>query len=249
MSTPGSIAYKLAFEISPIILVGGVIPGGMLPIITFTQAIDFVAGILSGSDVTDLDEFFAHFQPLSGGTLIDNQIGTYPFANQAVAANAIIAQPLMLSMLMICPARGELGYPLKLATMIALQAVLSQHNAAGGTYSVVTPSFFYTNGIMTGMRDISSQRSKQPQTEWQLDFAFPLLTLEQATSVQSALMQKITNGTQIDGAPAWSNPANVVGNPNPAVTPSVVPAAADLPGASTAPFTTGVSSLPVGATT
>lgn len=239
--TPGSVAYRLAFEISPIILVGGVIPGGMLPIVSFTQAVDFITGILGGSIETNLDNFFAHFQPLPGGTLIDNQIGTYPFANQAVAANAIIAQPLSLSMLMICPARGELGYALKLATMIALQTVLAAHNSAGGTYSVVTPSFFYTNGILTGMRDISSQRSKQPQTEWQLDFAFPLLTLNQAQSLQSSLMAKITGGTQIDGAPAWSNPANTVGNPDSAVAPSIVPATGGLPGASTAPFNVGPS--------
>lgn len=247
--TPGEAAYKLAFEISPIILVGGVIPGGMVPIVAFTQAVSFVSGILSGADPLNLDDFFAHFQPVPGGTIIDNQVGTYPFANQAVAANAIIAQPLNLSMLMICPARGEFGYAAKLATMIALQTVLSSHNSAGGTYTIVTPSFFYTNGIMTAMRDVSNQQSRQPQMAWQMDFTFPLLTLNQAESVQSSLMAKITSGTQIDGAPAWSSTANTVGQANTVVTPAVIPSTTSLPGASTAPFSVGPTGLPTGATT
>src|ERR1700761_3842625 len=185
-------AWRLAFECSPILLVDGIAAGitdtgGTLPIIAITEAAHFLSDILSGASNIELDDFFAHFQPMPGGTLIDNQIGTYPFANQQVAANAIIAQPLALSMQMICPARDAFGYPLKLATMITLQTVLYNHNAQGGTYTVLTPSYVYTNGIMTGMRDISSQNTKQVQNTWQLDFLFPLLTVEDAAGVQNGL--------------------------------------------------------------
>src|SRR5262245_24380114 len=94
-------AYQLTFELSPIILTGGIasfIPGGMLPLISITQSIDFVAGLLSqGSGDLRLDDFFCHFQPVPGGTLFRQEVGHYPFANQAVAANATIVQPKTIS--------------------------------------------------------------------------------------------------------------------------------------------------------
>ena len=44
--------YKLGFEISPVILCGGIaqaIPGGMLPIVALTQSASFVTGLLGGA--------------------------------------------------------------------------------------------------------------------------------------------------------------------------------------------------------
>lgn len=235
MATFGSIGYKLAFEISPIVLVGGIIPGGILPIVAITQSASFLQGILSGANPLDLDDHFAHFQPLPGGELVSNQLGTYPFANQTVAANAIIRQPLSFSMLMVAPAKGPFGVAAKLATMLALKAVLDQHNAAGGTYTVITPSFFQPNCILLRLADVSPGQSKQTQIEWQWDFQAPLLTLNEAQSVQSALMSKLSNGTQIDGAPAWSNASNTVGVADTAVAPAVVPSTTSLPASTVAP--------------
>lgn len=242
----GRSVFKLAFQLSPIVLVGGVAGdiGGMLPIISITESIHFVTGLLSGTDNIELDNFFAHFEPMSGATLIDNQIGTYPFANQAVAGNAIIRQPLNLSMKMICPARDVLGFPAKLATMIALQNTLSQHNALGGTYTVVTPSYFYTNGILTAMRDISSGESKQPQTIWQLDFTFPLLTIDQAQATQNSLIAKLTSGAKIDGTPAWSGLPTTINSPDSLVSSNLIPAASGLPAANTAPFQAAPNLIP-----
>lgn len=238
----GLAAFKLAFELSPIVMVGGLaqnIPGGMLPILALTEAASFAQGLLGGA-ATDLnlDDFFCHFQPIQGSTLINNQIGMYPFANQAVAANAIIAQPLTLSMLMICPARGTLGWAVRLATMIALQNALKQHNAAGGTYIVVTPSFLYRNLIMTGMTDVSNPHSHQPQNAWQLDFMAPLLTLEEAEAAQNSLMSKLSSGTQLTGQPAWSGLTPTVSQQgaNSLVAPSLIPAATGTPAAGTAPL-------------
>lgn len=232
----GQAAYKLSFQLAPIFLVGGVaslIPGGILPLLSITQAIDFTTGLLGSGDTDlDLDSFFANFQPLPGSTLIDNQVGNYPFANQAVAANAIIAQPLFISMLMLCPAGRGGGYLSKLSTMMAIQATLKQHNSSEGTYTVATPAFLYTNLIMTSMKDVTNAQTKQVQMAYQMDFVKPLLTLEDAEQAQNNLMSQITNGTQINGQPAWSgygtSAGSTYGATNP--TPSVVPAGQGIGG-------------------
>ena len=159
-------AFRLGFEISPVILTGGVAtnigPGGVLPIVSITESINFLTGLLSGGGDLSLDDFFAHFQPLPGSTLAENQIGAYPFANQSVAANAIIAQPLRVSLQMFCPVKSSLGYAAKLATMSALQAVLAQHNAMGGTYTVATPSYIFTNCILLSLKDVIRQHTCMP---------------------------------------------------------------------------------------
>lgn len=236
-----SSAFKLGFQISPIILTGGVatnIPGGMLPIVSITEAANFVTGLLSGGTETSLDDFFAHFQPTPGMTLIENAVGHYPFANQAVAANAIISQPLRLSMLMICPVKSDGGYVAKLATMSALQAVLLQHNAAGGLYTVATLSGIQTNGILLSLKDVSSGETKQVQHTWQWDFEFPLVTLQQANQAQNTLMSKLTNGLPTDGS--LSGTGSTIGIPPSGAAPSVVPAAQSLSGASASgPFMLG----------
>lgn len=83
--------YKLGFEISPVILCDGVaqsIPGGMLPIVALTQSASYVSGLMGGAiELTDLDKYFCHWRAAPGGTMVDYDIGRYPFANQAVAAN------------------------------------------------------------------------------------------------------------------------------------------------------------------
>ncbi|EBI9507420.1 hypothetical protein DLQ11_09155 [Salmonella enterica] len=99
--------YKLGFEISPVILCDGVaqsIPGGMLPIVALTQSASYVSGLMGGAiELTDLDKYFCHWRAAPGGTMVDYDIGRYPFANQAVAANALLSQPLRIPMLMDAP--------------------------------------------------------------------------------------------------------------------------------------------------
>lgn len=206
----------LSFQLSPIILCNGVaneMPGGVLPIIAVTESVNLVLGSLSGS-LPSLDSFFAYFEPMPGGTLGENQIAQYPFANQAVAANAIIQQPLMISMKMICPARGEAGYLASMAAFMTLRATLDQHDRLGGTYTIVTPRAFYTNCVRLRMVDISSGESKQPQHTFQIDFQQPLLTLEAAQQAQNSLMSRLTNGSQINGDPSYSGAAASIGNPS-----------------------------------
>lgn len=232
---PVASLFQLGFQISPIILTGGIaagIPGGMLPVVSLTEAASFIGGILGGSVSASLDDFFAHYEPLPGSTLIDNQIGHYPFANQIIAANAIIVQPLRISLRMICPVNSANGYAAKLLTMTALQMALYQHNLQGGTYTVATPSFAYTNLVMLGLRDISQGESKQVQHTWQWDFEQPLITLQQAQQAQSSLMSKLTNGTPTDGS--LSGPGAAVGIPPSGAAVSTIPAITNTTGGSSA---------------
>lgn len=236
--SPGFDAFRLSFEISPIILTGGIatnIPGGALPVVAITEALNFADGLLSGGSDLDLDSFFAHFYPLPGSTLSEQKAGEYPFANQATAANAVIAQPLVISMRMICPAKEDAGYAFKLATMTALKSTIDQHNAMGGTYTIATPSYFYTNCIFLRLADTSAADSKQRQNTYQWDFRRPLLTLQDAQQAQNNLMSQLSAGTQISGAPSWSGLSPTVGNPFSLAAPSVVPS-------STGPAGSGVAS-------
>jgi hypothetical protein len=212
--SPALLAQKLAFQISPIILTNGIaqLMGGALPLVAITEALNFTVGLLSGTSDLDLDSFFASFAPLSGGKLIDIAVATVPFANQGVAANAIIQQPLRISLKMTCPARGDGGFSAKLATITALQASLALHTNQGGTFTVATPAFIYTNCLLTGLTDVSGGQPSQPQSIWQWDFYQPLLTADQLAGAQNTMMSKITGGLPSDGSLSGSsldvNPAD-----------------------------------------
>lgn len=213
LSAAGRTVFQLAFQASPIILVDGIasfVPGGMLPIIGITEPLSIVNGVFSGTFPTSLDELFAQFVPLPGASLINNQIGMYPFANQQIAANAIIEQPLNISMMMIAPVRDPGGYVAKIATFTALQAALKLHNSSGGTYTIVTPSFVFTNCVMTMMQDVTGGDTKQAQVQWQLDFIRPLITLQQATQAYNGLMGQMSQFLPIVGNPSYSG-ASVAG--------------------------------------
>ena len=193
--------YELAFQVSPIILQGGIAAnaqGGVLPIV----ALYGQAGLFSVT--TDPTQFFAQYLPLPGSTLISNAVSVYPFANQQVAGNAIIQQPLTISMLMICPVNQPGGYVTKLATFTALQNSLQQHCAAGGTFSIATPAFIYNTCILVNMASLGTPEGHQQMIEYQLDFVQPLITLTAAAAAQQALIAKVTSGGQITGVPSWS---------------------------------------------
>ena len=228
MANPTAQGFSLSNELSPIILQGGIaqnITGGALPISTL---LSMGGGTADGEPLT-IDNALAVFMPLPGSSLINQQIGMYPFANQATAANAVITEPLGISFKMIAPSRqpGDYGGNV-MAAISALQASLAQHNITGGTYICVTPSFIWSNCVMTGMRDISGGETKQVQYAWQLDFLQPLVTLAAAQAAQNNLMSQISGGTNIPGQPAFSGPST---SPASVQAPSVVPASQATVGA------------------
>lgn len=246
--SPGYDAFRLSYELSPIVLTGGIatnLPGGLLPIIAITESLNFVDGLLSGGDDLDFNNFFAHFFPLPGSTLITQKIGEYPLANQQVAANAVIRDPLVISMMMTCPAKGDAGYAVKTATMLALTTALAQHNNSGGTYTVMTQSYFYFNSIMLDMRDASVGNTRQAQNTYQIDFRQPLITLASAQQAQASIMGQITAGLPINGAPAWSGLGQAVGNPQTLGAVGLIPSAQNAAGAGASAPLNGVAAGPV----
>ena len=207
--TTGRTIYQLGFEISPVILTGGIanLFGGYLPIIAITEGPNAILTAASGGNVFDLDNFFAHFTPVAGSTLLNYSIGQYPFANQVVAANAIIAEPLTISLRMNIPVNRRGGHTSKLTTMILLQTMLKQHAEQGGTYIIVTPAGFYTGCILTRLVDVSSDANPIPQNAWQFDFSQPLVSLQQAQGAFSTLMDKVSRGLFTNGS--WNATATV----------------------------------------
>lgn len=226
--------FQLSYERSPIILTGGSssgVPGGMTPIISLLQPSAFDDGLAGFGGPAPLDDYFATFVPLPGSTLIENAVGEYPFANQAVAANAIITQPLKIALLMICPVRNG-GYSQKLSVMTSLKAALDDHINQGGTFTVATPAFLWTNLLLLNLTDVTDGESKQVQMQWQWNFYRPLLTQEEADAAENNLMNKISGGTPVEGdPPSWSGTPPTVGEPPSLAASSTVPAASNLSGA------------------
>jgi hypothetical protein len=228
----------MSYEFSPITLIGGIaqnMNGGSLPILYLLQPGAFPDGPLTASPTLQNNELFAHFRPLPGGKLIENETADYPLANQVVASNAIIVQPLKFSLLMDCPAQGDGGYYNKLPTITSLQNTLAKHTLSGGAYNVATPSFIYTNCLLLDLVDVSTGDTKQVQTAWQWNFYQPLLTLAQADQAQNNLMSKLSGQTQTsadsDGAVGWSGPGNTVNQPPSLAGPAFVPSAGGGSGA------------------
>ncbi|MDB2183072.1 MULTISPECIES: hypothetical protein [Enterobacteriaceae] len=207
--------YRLGFEISPVILCNGVaeaIPGGMLPIVALTQSASFVTGLIGGAiNLTDLDKYFCHWRPVLGSTMVDYDIAKYPFANQTVAANALLAQPLRVSLMMDAPVNENTGAMTKLVTLSALQAVLQAHANLGGTYIVATPSLIYNNCILKTVKDSSTGNDPLPQRSWLWDFEQPLITETAADQAVNSFLSKIDAGHK-NPSSAWTNTISALGN-------------------------------------
>jgi len=197
-------AFKLAYEISPILLVGGIaekVPGGILPIAVFTEGLSLVEGLLSSGSVG----FTTHFNVMAGSSLIVQEIAEYPFFDMATAANAVVSRPNRLSMQMIRPANTvNAKYPLKILTFTALKMALDYHNSHGGSYTILTPAYIYTGCLMNSMIDMSgfSDSNKQVQHTWQLEFSQPLLQASQLEQVMGNMMDKFNNA--MPSLPSWS---------------------------------------------
>lgn len=241
MASLESQAFGAAYQISPIILTGGVaqnIPGGMLPIVSITQSLAFVTGLLSGSNINSFDEYLMQWLPLPGTSLISQKIGEYTFANQSTAANAVIRDPNNIYMLMIVNASEGAGYLTKLASITAMVATLQQHNNSGGLYTIATPSYIFQNCVMLDMVDSSRADIKQWQNAWRLTFRQPLVSLADAQAAQNNLMSQISSQSPTDGSGTGILPTT--GQPPTLATPSIAPAAQSLPAAAQSSSAAGI---------
>lgn len=209
--------YDLAFQISPIFLQGGIaasVPFGMLPVIALTGQIASFAQAAVLGQAFNIEDFFARFVPLPGSSVVSQSIGLYPFANQAVAGNATIQNPLSVSLRMIAPVKSPSGYITKLPILSALSSAFAQHNNAGGTYVVATPAKIYETMIMLDMIDITGDQ-RQQQIEWQLDFVAPLISQQDAQAAFNGLMSKIASGGVTSPFAGWSGSNAALGSPAP----------------------------------
>jgi hypothetical protein len=179
----GQSQWAAQFQAAPILLRAGtgVANAGDIPLTTLTD--------------TDpgATQPFAQYMPLPGASLVKYVASTLPFANQAIAANAIIQQPTNISMRMDCPVPPGGSWSAKTAVMNSLVQALKQHINLGGLFNVVTPSLTYIACILLDLRDISQGETKQPQYRYQWDFYVPLITLDQAQAVLNTLLGKLSN--------------------------------------------------------
>lgn len=200
-------AFKLAFQVSPIFLVGGIaknIPGGTLPIAAFTEGLSVVDGLLHGDIGFNPS---SAWMPVGGTTLVQQDIGTLNFYNQATAANSVVNKPNRVMMQMIRPASTQDGgYATKSLTFTALKLALDQHNQSGGYYTVMTPAFIYTGCLLRSVIDASgfSDQNKQVQHTWTFEFEQPLLQISQLDAVLGNLMSKFDSGLPSPGGLSWS---------------------------------------------
>ena len=208
-------AFRLAFEISPIILVEGIaseIPGGMMPIAVLTEGVSVVDGLLQG----ELSGPTAHFTPMAGTSLIRQDIGNLNFFNMATAANSVINRPNQVRMQMLRPASTkDGGYATKGITFTALKLALDKHNQSGGYYVVMTPSYIYTGCLMRSMTDVSgfSEQNKQVQHTWEMEFEQPLLSISQVEAALGGLMSRFESGmppATPTTAPGWSSNGDLI---------------------------------------
>lgn len=200
-------AFKLAFEISPILLVDGIaadIPGGVMPIAVLTEGISVADGLLHG----DIGKGpTAAFTPMAGTTLIQQDIGNLNFYNLVTAANSVVNKPNRVLLQMMRPAfTSGGGYATKGMTFTALKLALDMHNQSGGSYTVLTPSFIYTGCLMRQLIDVSgfSEQNKQVQHTWQFEFDQPLLAISQLEAALGNLMSKFETGMPSNGGLSWS---------------------------------------------
>ena len=198
---PISAAFTLSYEISPIILTNGLAsfsPLG-LPLVAITEALSTAytpnpVQLISGQGITIPSQPFFTWRPLPGSTLWKSDVAEFPFYTNRIAANSQLQQPLNISMLGHCPAGKDSPFGVKIATMIALQSVIKNHINAGGTFTVLTPSYIYTDCLLISMTDVSTGETNQAQVTWQLDFTQPLITFPSGLGALNDTMTALTDG-------------------------------------------------------
>ena len=116
--------YQLLYQITPIFLTNGIatnIAGGIVPIMAILNPSAYNNLFAGGSDNFNIDNFFAIFQPSPGGSLVQQSLAEYPFANLNVAADAIIRNPIEISMIMATPMKTQYAWQLKVPQCLVLK--------------------------------------------------------------------------------------------------------------------------------
>jgi len=196
--------FTLQYGVSPIILKGGLanLQGGPIPIVFYTTGGSIRN--LQQAQNTNLDDLIK-FDPLPGSTIIEQIAAQGPTANQQVASNATVTQPLGVSLLMTAPASSALPYKAKQSVLTQMQRALAQHNALGGLYIVNTPACPWDNCILLRITDVTGGDTKQRQVQWRWDFTQPLVTISAVQGALNGIMQKFNDGTPPSSTPGGSS--------------------------------------------
>jgi hypothetical protein len=146
-------------------------------------------------------------------------------------------------MLMTTPANSQTSYVTKLISFTSLKFTLDRHISEGGTFTVATPAYIYTNCLLAGMTDVSIAESNQVQNAYQLDFFRPLITLDQAQNAQNQLNTLTSNiQNQLPITPTLSGVNNVLNNPA-ALTTKIAGGGNSMAGTSIGAKSTGLFGL------
>jgi hypothetical protein len=230
--------FQLSYQVCPIVLIAGIAGTGVLPI---SNILNPQAGAelqattssnINGSTSTALtdgqafDAFtFGSFRVLPGGSLMDNENAKYPLATMAVAANAIVTNPLRLAIEMVTPASASVSLSQRLSIFTALKNTLDNHIAAGGYFNVATPAYIYTNCLLLNLVDSSDvPDGAQTQVRWVWNFEQPLITLQQAQVAINTAMGKVAGQTYNPGEPPGAKPL-LTSVSNPAIGQQITPGA------------------------
>lgn len=202
-------SFQRSYQIAPIILVDGIAAqrtGGLMSILALTEGDE-------NANYADSNEYFAHFKVMPGGTLIDYSPAEYPYASQAMAANAMIKNALRFSVHMDCPARNnQQNYSALQQTITRLQQQLDLHNQNGGSFNVATPGFVYTGCLLVALRDVTSAGDKKVQAAFQWEFVQPLVTQQAAEQTFNSLYAKLAGGLPVSNPPTNSGVSTTIGN-------------------------------------
>ena len=203
-------SFRRSYQIAPILLVNGIAANapnkGQMTILALTEGNE-------QANYADVNDYFAQFEPLPGGTLVDFSPAEYPFASLNMAANAMLQQALKISLKMLCPARtGQNNYDSIQSKITLIQQQLTAHILAGGTFTVATPATIYDNCLLTTVRDISNAGDKKVQGVFQWDFIKPLITPQQAEAAYNNLYAKMQSGLPVPNPPTNSGPSAAIGN-------------------------------------
>ena len=104
-------------------------------------------------------------------------------------------------MLMYCPANSSTSLAgIKLGIMALVQATVQNHVQLGGTFTIVTPAYVYTDCLLTGITDVSTEETLQAQWAYQWDFIQPLLTNESPSLLNGIYRSINSGGTNVFGS-------------------------------------------------
>lgn len=229
--------YEYSFQVTPIILIGGIATTGAMGIVTLLQSYNYKAGITGRADPGS--PTFASFRPVPGHSLMNNEVATYPFANQTTAANAVITAPLDISLEMLVPATGAINASNKLSIITSLKSSLDKHTSLGGYYNIATPSYVYQGCLLTSLVDASDEDDgAQPQVRWIWNFTQPLITSQAAQAAQNPQMNTLSKQTQNSGDPPGSNTfQSQASNPSANIVQNYVPSTSGALGSNLPPPT------------